>query len=515
MCNGQVRALNIMEFEDFFDRVGDTSGIMMTSRLERLRISSTFSPSKRSHVSALVLILKHCPILAELKLSAGDPDNLYSILELVNRQSSLIPNLNDLELKSPEALVNVSFSQRKIVNIRLTMLSDDPFSDRQKLLQLYGLSYLDTGSSTVEESNPRLSIWNLATSIRDTQKRLDSSLGWSSFSITIERCLGDMMGSVKVVLYFSTGSTTPATWTIVKMGVPLAPEMTMFYLELFRDFGWSVYTLETNDGFTDEFAFALDASTRERGSTIEILELNPKSLSLDGLEAMDRVIERSQDLPRLELCLRNLEIKTEVQKAKYLIDRYHENVKSLTFSGISAREWLSDVAEICDTGSGFPKLDSFVLECSDRPEITHEQAQWIASMVSTPTQQSSTSHPGSGACLMELEPNITVPERVPFTWQPRRRVVIPDLQLGHDDWKMVIEALDFSVLRALDLNRTNFSVLELEHLVDCIPSQSNSVDGLNIVLHKSDLESAPADVVHEQLLLLWEKAPWVRVFVSM
>ncbi|KAG0242408.1 hypothetical protein BGX31_000330 [Mortierella sp. GBA43] len=533
LCNGNLRGMHLENFRDFFSRVDSGSIIAIPSRLKELRISSTFSPCKRSHVSALVSILKYCPTLVYLRLSTDCP---RSTLDLLTSQPSLIPSLGGLGLVGPEATVRLTLSQGTIRNVRLALSSDGIILDRGRLLQLDHLTYLDMGQPTVETikahlgnimgNNPSLSNIKVkilpehsTTIVKLFTETRDMHIHKGTAVTTRQDVLNVMIGwhhaNVMLALLFSGDSSTPSISTSVAMVSSAVPRMAEHYLELFHEFGWSIRTLEAMSGFTDKLAFALDASTRERGSTIMDLELNPRLLSFAGLGSMDRIIERSQDLARLKFCFRNLEVQTKVQKAKYLLDRYHENIHSLSFSGTSAHIWLLAMGDLCKTRSEFPDLEAFAVYCGSC-EIPRRQVEWIASMISTPCLQTTDSFQDelfSGDCLTELEPDAKETDCfVSDSWPSLRRVTLSGLQLVHEDWKTVIGALDLSGLRALALDRTNFSTLEFELLLSCILAQANPVEELLVDVRETDFsQRSRTDKVHEQTAILQEKAPWVHV----
>jgi len=72
---------------------------------------------------------------------------------------------------------------------------------------------------------------------------------------------------------------------------------------VFRQYGWSVRTLNVNSTFSDKLAALLDEATRSKGCSLRWLKLDPWSLTSPGLDCMDRIIERSLDLEYLLLCI--------------------------------------------------------------------------------------------------------------------------------------------------------------------------------------------------------------------
>ncbi|KAG0208135.1 hypothetical protein BGX31_002418 [Mortierella sp. GBA43] len=469
---------------------------MTTSRLQGLDISSTFSVSKPPHTSTLMFILKQCPELRDLTLST---DCWQRTLDLLATQSSVIPNLKNLTLKSQEASVKITLSQGKIQDVQLTILSDGVLSYGQS----DGLSHPQIPHSTVEmiishlggtpEINSNLSsvsikvlpehgtnIVRLIVAELGMQKGLDPPNTQSALNITIQWRLNNA-AQIDVVLNFSADSVEPSISTSVRMDPQEVSSgdsgLTRHYLELFREFGWSITTLNTNATLTDELAYALDVATQERGSKIMELGLNQFSLSSSGLESMDRVIERSQDLVRLEFYSFITDVETESQKTKHILDRHHENIHAMSI-GILTYKLLPDISREFRTRRDFPKLDTLYLT---NFELGSEAPRTECVL--------------SSVCV------------------PLRQIGLWYLQLQHEDWIMVIKAIDFRNLKTLDFERSNFSVREFELMVDCIPVQANRVDMLNIFVLETDFaRNYATDAVHEQIALLREKVPRVHLF---
>jgi hypothetical protein len=250
------------------------------------------------------------------------------------------------------------------------------------------------------------------------------------------------------------------------------------------------------------------------------LELSPISLSLVGIRYMDHVIERSKDLSRLKFHLNHLEIENETEKAMHLLNQYHNNIHSLVFSGTSTYKWLTEMARTCVSRQYLPKLDDFKIECMDRSAISEEHAQWIAIMVAAPPQQPTPSWSDRLSFravshrLKVLESDTSLTEcAVPCMWEPLHHVGLERIRLCHEDWKVVIKALDFLSLDELNFELSNFSLVELEFLAECIPEQANPVRNLNIWAYHTDFSrSLENDIVREQVSVLLEKAQWVHIY---
>jgi len=91
-------------------------------------------------------------------------------------------------------------------------------------------------------------------------------------------------------------------------------------------------------------------------------------------------------------------------------------------------------------------------------------------------------------------------------------IALEGMQFCSEDWKLVIRVLDFSTLRNLTLEHSNFSLVELEFLIDCVPELANPAGVLRVRAHNTDFSrSFENEVVHEQVAMLLKKVPWIRM----
>lgn len=65
--------------------------------------------------------------------------------------------------------------------------------------------------------------------------------------------------------------------------------------DFIRRYGWSIKVLGAPGFFCDHHAKLLDQATQERGSIIERFNVNNMLLTAFGLDALERVVERSQN----------------------------------------------------------------------------------------------------------------------------------------------------------------------------------------------------------------------------
>ncbi|KAF9349048.1 hypothetical protein BGX34_002092, partial [Mortierella sp. NVP85] len=269
---------------------------------------------------------------------------------------------------------------------------------------------------------------------------------------------------------FSKGST------VLDMDTYMSTQDSMLDVEgspisnFFRQYGWSISRLAASSHFSDHLATLLDDSTEERGSRLSQLKLSPFSLSTFGLDALDRVIKRSQSLTFLWLSCVSLERESQSEKALLLLGRYGERLKRLTLNGISMEKWLVPFARLLPTANSFPKLDHIYLTCSERHQVPLEFIQWLVAVVQdrSPTALSSKDDSSAGK-----NPQM----RKPFTMLARMYgFILSNVTLRPRDWEILIKAIDLSGLGDLHVRGTNFSSEQLDLLLDCIAAaDANSV----------------------------------------
>jgi len=127
--------------------------------------------------------------------------------------------------------------------------------------------------------------------------------------------------------------------------------------DFFRRYGWAIKTLGVPYLFGDHHAKQLDESTQEHGSMIEHLDITPIWLTETGLNAIDRVVKRSQNFVSMRLTLSKLEENDQMEKALVVLKRYKDRLKSLRLTG-DATGWLIRVAEAFPAKEDFPVLES-------------------------------------------------------------------------------------------------------------------------------------------------------------
>ncbi|KAF9366718.1 hypothetical protein BGX34_009557 [Mortierella sp. NVP85] len=231
----------------------------------------------------------------------------------------------------------------------------------------------------------------------------------------------------------------------------------------FRQYGWSISSLDAPWTFTDHLAAILDDVTQIHDSSLTHLVLSPFSLTADGLDAMDRIIKRSRSLAYFWLYISNLKINGSQESAQTSLARYGEKLNKLSLYGGSITSWLPRLAHAFPTRSCFPSMSDIII-CNnfDKREFPHDCIQWLAAMVS-PQPQPSGSSMAQDSCTgtpQQAAKTIMRTQLKAFSFY--------GVILHPQGWETLIKAIDFSTLESLHLDRTNFSLGQLDLLLGCI-----------------------------------------------
>lgn len=95
---------------------------------------------------------------------------------------------------------------------------------------------------------------------------------------------------------------------------------------------------------------------------------------------------------------------------------------------------------------------------------------------------------------------------------PLRRLIL-NLTLQRDGWEVIFKALDFSILRFLEIG-SKFSLDDYTLLIDCIPLNSNPVEKLIIYLRYPCRESEDGTGWNTQYTRLRAKLPNAFLYPS-
>ncbi|KAK3825650.1 MAG: hypothetical protein J3Q66DRAFT_384803 [Benniella sp.] len=227
-----------------------------------------------------------------------------------------------------------------------------------------------------------------------------------------------------------------------------------------REYGWSISSLATSRQFTDHLAALLDDAIEKRGSRLTSLILAPFSLTILGLDAVDRVIKRSQNLALLWICCVMLDMASQPEKTLLLFGRYGEKMNRLTLASGSVEKWLLPFTQFLPTANSFPSLNVIHVSCSTKSQVPHEFVQWLVAVVPNRLQPLD-STPPEGSCTGTSQLTMktcTILARL-------QTFMLYNVTLYPQDWEMLIKAFDLTMLQNLHVGGTNFSSKQLDLLL--------------------------------------------------
>ncbi|KAF9573182.1 hypothetical protein EC968_008924 [Mortierella alpina] len=195
-----------------------------------------------------------------------------------------------------------------------------------------------------------------------------------------------------VASIFFNHDDNPKTFKVVNISIVFGPSASADgrtkFNDLFRQYGWCIQSLDTNDTFVDHHATILAIPVKGAEYRLTNLILNAVSLSAIGLGCLDVIIYRAINLQRLSLILEKLHDEEQFEKAILLQTRYETQLTRLTLSGDTTTPWITKFAEKFPTRYGWPRLGTFRIICPlDWNDIDGVREEWDAEIVAAPLPQ--------------------------------------------------------------------------------------------------------------------------------
>ena len=325
------------------------------------------------------------------------------------------------------------------------------------------------------------SIIHLVISARETAIQGGRTPALHILNVTDERldkvCLYrgfDGHDHIKSSVTFSKGST------VFDMDTYMTTQDSMLDVEgssisnFFRQFGWSISRLAASPHFSDHLATLLDDSTEERGSRLSQLRLSPFSLSTFGLDALDRVIKRSQHLTFLWLYCVSLEMESQSEKALLLLGRYGERLNRLSLCSCSMEKWLLPFTRALPTVNNLPKLDYLYMWCNSKQQVPPEFIQWLVTATPDRLRPPVSNEGSSTGKTLQTRKSCTMLDRL-------RTFTFSLVTLRPQDWEILIKAIDLSELKELYLSGTNFSSQQLDLLLERVVTADPKAVSLKVL----------------------------------
>ncbi|KAK3829322.1 MAG: hypothetical protein J3Q66DRAFT_410832 [Benniella sp.] len=190
---------------------------------------------------------------------------------------------------------------------------------------------------------------------------------------------------------------------------------------------------------------------------------------------------------------------------KLVISTRAETLDYLGLNGNSL-EWLPRLGLLTLAGCSFPRLETFGLAPDPRCSVPSTCVPWIANMVSASRQEPGSSSPPGSPRRQEFYDDAEAID----SWPSLKHVSLQRLLFQPEDWKVIIEAMDISMLEHMDFKGSNFSQEQLKVLIDRIPGDGVSSVPLK-VLDVADTDLPKGPDTRALLGILQMKAPFVKI----
>ncbi|KAG0228366.1 hypothetical protein B0O80DRAFT_501582 [Mortierella sp. GBAus27b] len=508
--NTRIQSLQLKEFEHFFSRISK-SALTPSPKLRIFEVG-TQPISNPKTLQTINDFLEHCSALTTLEL------NIHPQLSIIGAIHDILhntPSLESLKIGVGEQLLLATISNGKIQEVEATVerLGCLDFRNLGLILEEH-LTRLSV-NNVPEEDNGRLG--DILLSVPGL-RHLRVGCGRHRSLPIIDRVLAErnraglpslktlevMKGNlvpfntaysegrhVQSYLTFSDNSSTFDMRTWVRGNNTESREFV-------RQYGWSLvfYDGEWSDDIT--FAQIRAAIVNTNNPQLESLKIRSNPT---GVDCFDEIIQRSPNFKDLGLYV-DLDLRTDFMTAKTLLVPHGAILSTLSLRrGGGFPEGWSWISSTFPTRSSFPILESIILEPRSEFPPSSDCISWITAMVSAPSPPLvSSSH----------SPLVTEDVDVQRTWTSLKEITLDSVTIQPEEWRLVIEAIDFSELRVLRIVRSNFCHDQLKLLISRI-SDNNTV---NIPLKTLDISdtSATKDLSSPSLLdELRRKLPSVMV----
>jgi len=494
-------------------------------------------------------LFRRCPKLTNLQVLIGEcnPEeaSLFEMNFLEAMEMVISKNLPDLELLTVDygcVSTTANFAQGRLQDVtmmveRLGDISEDNFKaiPRNRLTRLeikntpheredtHLIEILSQSSSLRHlqigcKWSRSLAIVKLVVVTRETILKRGDSFSLRTFELMDEGLVPfDELGNrdssqIQAHLSFSEDSDAfeMRTWIRLRAMLYEADPARQFS----RDYGWSVVCF---DGFLEKenvFTAVLNNMSKAGTTQLEHLIIHSRDSSGYGGNYLEDILQQSPNFKHLGLYV-GTRIESRLQEAMGLLERHGTILSKLQLYGPET-DTFSKVASAFPTRDHFPALASFELYPNTIPP---NLLSWIVAMVSAPPQRMA-----SSTFSQQLSQDTAADEQSTHrasdpvgSWTPLRKVVLHEVRLQPEEWRMVIEALDVSALECLDLSRCNILREEIEMLVDRFTGD----DALDIPLKTLNVrdsnftrttDSGTLDTILEKLR---KNAPLIRIILGL
>ncbi|KAF9353191.1 hypothetical protein BGX34_011742 [Mortierella sp. NVP85] len=485
-----------MEIEQLDDLTSDDLTFIRKGQLVHLAINS--APLYKDE-DRLADILLHNPTLVRVQIrhrnrSSSPVLPLQKLLSLV--PSETLTELESLTVEYTDTLIIACFSQGRIQDVTVDIQSLGKISpgfvkfiqgshltklsikhtqeaDEDQLVtmlsQYPSLSCLKVGCN----GNRSLAIINLVVSTRKRIIEQGCLFSLRVFEVMDEGLTPfDELGSrddnihIQSHLVFPDGSDTFDMRTWIRLQEWMFEQDASLVRSFVRRYGWSVVFF---DGFImngNAFSSILNQMSDTRTFQLERLIIHSGDFSEDRIDHLENMILQSPNFKDLGLYVGNrpLEI-VPLERALSLLPRYGTTLSKLQLFGDNP-EVFSIVASSFPTRHSFRALESFELSPQSGCRLPSDFSSWIMAIVSAPFQGSISEYTQQDTVAGQITHR---GPKLAGSYRSLKKVMFRQVQLQPEEWTGVIETMDPSALKHLDLRETNIVDEHYELLVGRFP----------------------------------------------
>ncbi|KAG0218812.1 hypothetical protein BGX31_011495 [Mortierella sp. GBA43] len=517
VSNSRLQVFKLTGFESFDTRISNP-GLLATPKLHTFAMDLT-DQVKSMEILSTVDFLGRCSTLKTLELTLCTQ---HSITKAISDVLSSIHNLKSLKIRRGHISIMARVTDGKIQDTDMTMQRLGSLIKELKSLHkedITRLSITDILEDGVDELEYVLhcipSLKHLRLGCRYerslafidcvilTRENIIQDTGSSclrTFELTKQGLISfsaltyDVDHHIEAHISFQDNSNSydMRTWIRQNWGSNMAHDFV-------RRYGWSIVffdgRLETNVNVLD----ILNGFGNTRIPQLQTLRIRSH---LACTQNLDWIIHRSPNFKDLGVYV-DLDSKKDFEAAKVLFS-HAPLITTLFIQDGALHRWSWFVASF-PTRSNLPELESFRLSLPKNFRLPPACVSWIVAMVSPPLL----------GCVIPsnyIDEESANKARPP--WTSLKRIDLDNIQLQPGEWWSVIKAIDFSELQILSFWNSNFSLMELKLLIDCIPDNNNDIP---VPLMTLDLKLTP---IYDSGLIpllqeLRRKAPSVTVYPVM
>ena len=503
--NGRIQSLQLVQFENFFAHVDNSSFSTKAPRLRVFTLETEISSMRGLSDSFITVILDTFPSLTQLDLQL---DRRFRVDVVIQEILYRLGRLERLSLNcgrfSIQGLVSKGVIQSASMRFQhvAELCSEErdfvekgyleqlevertPTSNEENLLQILLMRNPNLKRVAIGCVADRcLAMMELVVSARKAilENDQEDDQGGQT-SKTLVACTLEVMQEKLVPLVFgerpiredniTTVLTFPAnstSFTIHSTMMALHPDScdevgVRDVFKFIEWYGYSIQALWTGSAFSNRYAQMLDQLTERCGSSLRILHLNTLCLEKHGLESMARVVERSKELEKFDFYLASPEadvtlshlFETTFRPRLDLLVQCGNKVTGLKLFELKLGAWLPEIAKVVPTRDMLPNLESFGMISqggwgAPQTFLQGDVLPWIVNMVSKPSfRLGETSMQGTSSS-----------QKTSGGWRPLKKIALQGIQFAIPrHWMHIIRAIDFDALQDLNLGYSNFASLEV------------------------------------------------------